>query len=372
MKTQFTALPKLYIGLDIHKKSWSVHMRTDISDHKTMTISSRAEVLYDYVQKNYSDHEIHLTYEIGCCGFSASRYFLNLGWKVVVVNPADIPRMDKQNYQKTDIHDCKNLAKQLHANQLQAIYIPDEQQDYLKSLLRQRADITRSLRSSKNQIKSMLLYHGIEIPAKYDNANWTKDFISWIENLSWAQEPGQLAMRSKLRIYKVLHEEHLQIANELRSYCRKHYKKDYYLLKSIPGIGGYLSAAVLAEVGDLRRFDNEKQFASYVGMIPMMRNSGATEKMIGVTPRCRALLRSYIIESAWVAYRLDPHMQSYYRKHIGKNPKSIIVKIARKLLNRMLSVIKTETNYHINYKEQKRIQTTKPINKNEYNTIEQQ
>jgi uncharacterized protein YbcI len=94
--------------------------------------------------------------------------------------------------------------------------------------------------------------------------------------------------------------------------------------------------------------------------------------MIGVTPRCRALLRSYIIESAWVAYRLDPHMQSYYRKHIGKNPKSIIVKIARKLLNRMLSVIKTETNYHINYKEQKRIKTTKPINKNEYNTIEQQ
>ena len=142
----------------------------------------------------------------------------------------------------------------------------------------------------------------------------------------------------------------MQIANELRSYCRKHYKKDYYLLKSIPGIGGYLSAAVLAEVGDLRRFSNEKQFASYIGMIPMMRNSGATEKMIGVTPRCRALLRSYIIESAWVAYRLDPHMQSYYRKHIGKNPKSIIVKIARKLLNRMLSVIKTETNYHINYK----------------------
>ena len=71
----------------------------------------------------------------------------------------------------------------------------------------------------------------------------------------------------------------------------------------------------------------------------IIRNSGGTERMQGVTPRCRGLLRSYIIESAWVAFRLDPEMQAYYRKHVGKNPKSIIVKIARKLLNRMLSVI---------------------------------
>jgi hypothetical protein len=49
-----------------------------------------------------------------------------------------------------------------------------------------------------------------------------------------------------------------------------------------------------------------------------------------------------------VALRLDPHMQAYYRKHIGKNPKSIIIKIARKLLNRMLSVIKNEKKYETN------------------------
>jgi transposase len=82
----------------------------------------------------------------------------------------------------------------------------------------------------------------------------------------------------------------------------------------------------------------------------MMRNSGGTEKIIGVTPRCRALLRSYIIESAWTALRLDPHMQSYYRKHVGKNPKSIVVKIAHKLLNRMLAVVKTGKPYQNNYK----------------------
>ena len=156
-------------------------------------------------------------------------------------------------------------------------------------------------------------------------------------------------MESKLRQLQFTHTEYLQMANELRSYCRKHHKKDYYLLKSIPGIGGYLAAAVLAEIGDLRRFTKSSDFASYVGIIPSMRNSGSTEKIMGVTPRCRALLRSYIIESAWVALRHDPHMQEYYRKHAGKNPKSIIVKIAHKMLNRMLAVIKTETPYKASY-----------------------
>ena len=353
METQPTAQPKLYIGMDIHKKSWSVHMRTDISDHKTLTIPSNCDVLYDYVEKHFQDYEVSLTYEAGCCGFHASRYFMNLGWKVLVVNPADVPRMDKQNYQKTDKIDCRNLAKQLHANQLKGIYIPDESQDQLKSLVRQRAETSRQLRNIKSSIKSLLLYHSIEIPKEYDNPNWSKAFLEWIGNINWSTPTGKICMASKLRMYEFTHKEYLELANELRSYCRKHHKKDYYLLKSIPGVGGYLASAILAEIGDLRRFNSEPAFASYIGIVPSIRNSGGTERIQGVTPRCRGLLRSYIIESAWVALRLDPEMQAYYRKHIGKNPKSIIVKIARKLLNRMLSVIKTETPYQINYSQNK-------------------
>jgi transposase len=349
MATQLTALPKLYVGMDIHKRSWSVHLRTDISDHKSLTIPSSCDVLYDYVTNHFKDHEIFMAYEAGCCGFNVARYFLNLGWNVIVVNPADVPRMDKQNYQKTDKIDCRNLAKQLHAGNLRGIYIPDEAQDYLKSLLRQRAETSKQLRGIKSNIKGLLLYHGIDIPKQFDNPNWTKSFHQWLENICWTHTTGKACMRSKLRMYEVIYREYLQLANELRSYCRKHHKNDYYLLKSIPGVGGYLASAILAEIGDLRRFNNETQFASYVGIIPTMRNSGGTEKIQGVTPRCRALLRSYIIESAWVALRMDPEMQAYYRKHIGRNPKSIIVKIARKLLNRMLSVIKNDQPYKTNY-----------------------
>ena len=180
---------------------------------------------YKYVESNFLDYQFLLTYEAGCCCFTTAGYFLNMGWEVFVVNPSDIPRMDKQQYQKTDTIDCRNLSKQLKAEQLNGIYVPGEDQDQLKSLLRQRVEITRQLRSIKGQIKSLLLYHGYLVPDQFDNANWSKDFISWLSAIKWTYEPGKSCMESKLRIYEVIHKEHLQLANLLRSYCRKNYNK---------------------------------------------------------------------------------------------------------------------------------------------------
>ena len=352
MNIQTTAIPKLYIGMDIHKKSWSVHFRTDLFDHRGYTMPPEAKQLSDYVEQNFADHEVYVTYESGCCGFSAARYFKNLGWHTVIVNAADIPKMNKQNYQKTDRIDCRNLSKQLQAGQLRAIHIPAEGQDHLRSLVRQRNIIVRQLRQQKLQIKSMLLYLGIKIPAEYDNPNWSKKFLYWLKNIHWENITAEYSMHSKLRILDVLHAEYLTAANQLRSYCRQHHKKDYYLMKTIPGIGGYLSAALLGELGDIRRFENEKQFSSYIGMIPAMRNSGSSETTLGITPRSKSLVRSYLIEAAWIAIRRDPEMQAYYRKHFGKNVKNIIVKVAHKLVKRILSVIKNERPYTINYTHQ--------------------
>ena len=90
---------KLFIGLDIHKQSWSVDIRTDLFHHKYYTQPPEPLVLEKYVKTHFPNYEVHLCYEAGCCGFSTARYFLNLAWKVTVVNPADIPTSDKQSYQ---------------------------------------------------------------------------------------------------------------------------------------------------------------------------------------------------------------------------------------------------------------------------------
>jgi len=354
MLSQITAEPKLFIGMDIHKKSWSVHMRTDLCDHKGFFMPSEPEKLADYVYTHFNDHQVALTYEAGCCGFSTARYFLNLGWHVKVVNPSDVPRSDKQSYQKTDKLDSRNLCKQLQQDQLRAIYIPTENQEQLRSLMRQRNQVVKQLRVVKSQIKGLLLFHGIRVPAEFDNPNWSKKFLQWLNNIRWSHTTGQACLKSKLRILDVLNGEYLTTGNELRAYCRKHHNKDYYLLKSIPGIAGLLAAAIISELGDIRRFNNESEFANYIGLVPGIHQSSETNNKKGLTPRCKALLRSYLIESAWVAIRIDPEIQRYYRKHAAGNNKNAIVKVAHKMCRRILSVIKTETPYQISYSNQKK------------------
>jgi transposase len=225
---------------------------------------------------------------------------------------------------------------------------PQRAEDQLTSLARHRTQVTKKLRTTKLHIKSLLLFHGIEIPEEYDNSNWPNGFIEWLEKLQFSTVCGDLALQGKIRMFKFIKSEYLEIANQMRAYCRKEHKEDYNLLKSIPGIGGFLASVIIAECGDLRRFNTEGQFASFIGIVPGMHNSGGNEKCLGITPRSRSQLRSYLIEAAWIAVRKDLEMQQYYRKHQGKNVKNIIVKVAHKMTRRILSVIKTQTPYQIN------------------------
>ena len=347
MTHSVTASPKLYIGIDIHKKSWKVHFCTDLFDGATKSFVPDPEAFKNYVDKHYPDHKITCAYEAGCCGYSAARVFQSFGWQVLVVNPADIPRPGKQRLVKTDKIDCINIAKQLKNEALHSIRIPDVQQEQLRCLFRRRFDLVKDFRKIKSRLKSFLLYHGIHVPLAFDNPNWSHAFIDWIVDLEWKHITAQIALDSMISFYRFVDEQLRDVSKKIRAYCRKHFKGDYYLMRSIPGIGPLTAAAFISEAGDMRRFHSFKQFASFIGMVPGIYQSGDSLKTMGMTPRSNQILRSYVIEAAWIACRKDPVMQQYYRKHLGKNPKAIIVKVARKLLSRLLAVIKTQIPYQI-------------------------
>jgi transposase len=69
MNTPQTATSKLFIGIDIHKRSWKIHCSTDLSGGKTFSMDPRPKQLKEYVNKYYSDYEVTTAYEAGCCGY---------------------------------------------------------------------------------------------------------------------------------------------------------------------------------------------------------------------------------------------------------------------------------------------------------------
>ena len=345
--TQTTAIPKLFIGMDVHKKSWTVHFKTDLFDNKTVTMPADASALISYVEKNFMGHEVSCCYEAGCCGYWIARALLEKGWEVKVVNPADVPRINKQDWQKTDKLDSRNLCKHLSDDNLKGIYIPDEEQEQLRSLFRRRIHLARQLRTIKNHIKSQLLYYGIKLPEAYDNPNWSRVMKSWIGNLQWKYISAAESIRSRLKQLEFVWYEELHISNVLRAYCRKHYKKDYYLYKSVPGIGGITASAMIAELGDIRRFNRLDELAAIVGLVPGMYQSSENKINLGLTKRSNHQLRSLLVEASWVAVRTDMALQQYYRQHAHKEPNKAIIKVAHKLLSRIRAVIISGVPYQM-------------------------
>jgi transposase len=347
MNTQQTAYPKLYIGIDIHKRSWKVHCATDLFAGKSFSMLPNPEQLHAYVSKHFKEYEVAVAYEAGCCGYYAHRCFESYGWRSLVVNPADIHRKGKEKHTKTDKIDAQLIARELKDNRLQSIIVPDRKREELRSLFRRRNDLVKDFRRVKSYIKMQLLYFGIKEPEEFDNDHWSHKYRNWLDNIMFEYPTAKATLESRMRFFRFVDQELRDVSTQLRRYCKVNYKKDYLLLRSIPGIGGIVACGILCELGDLRRFSNIKHLAGYVGLAPSMYQSGNSQRTMGMTPRANRLLRSYFVEASWQAIRADPVMQAYYRKHQGKNVKSIIVKVARKLLSRTLAVIKTEVPYTI-------------------------
>jgi transposase len=124
------------------------------------------------------------------------------------------------------------------------------------------------------------------------------------------------------------------------------YAKGLQLLMGIPGIGFVSAVTLLSELESISRFGNLDRFCSYVGLVPSTCSSGENEVNRGITPRSNNHLRTVIIECAWIAIHQDPALALRFTELCQRMKKNdAIVRIAKKLLNRIRYVMKNEKEY---------------------------
>ena len=323
----------IYVGLDTHLKTWKVTVLVEDIFFKTFSQEPIAEVLYKYLTKNFPKANYFSAYEASFSGFSAHRLLIKLGVNNIVVNPADIPTTDKERRQKDDARDSKKIAQQLSASNLTGIYVPSIESEGDRSLLRLRRTYVKEIARNKNRTKSFLYYHGIEIPEKFfQNQYWSKAFMTWLKEIEMPIGSAKDTITEIIDLVEFLRNKQLHILKRIKILAETdRYKKNVKLLISIPGIGLITAMSFLTEIETILRFDNIDKFCSFVGLIPSTNSSGEHESVGSITNRKNKILRSLIIESAWVAIRQDAALMLAYSELVKRmKPTNAIIRIAKK------------------------------------------
>ena len=342
-----TTSSKLYIGIDVHKRQWSVSIFTSHLHHKTFSQSPKPEVLKTYLDKNFKDYEVVCAYEACKFGFWIQRKLSSYGYECLVVNPADIPTTNKESSEKTDPIDSRKIAKALRAGMLRGIHIPSEETEGQRQLFRYRKKLWADLVRVKNRIKDKLLFSGIDIPPEYDNSYWSKGFLNWLSIVEFPSLKTRMTLDFLLDQYEFIYRHFLKVSIQVRRLHKEpKYKEDAKRLRQIPGIGPLTSVQLLIEIEDISRFKNFKHFNGYLGLKPMVHSSGEKDHKGYMTYRSHHGLRSSLVECAWTAVQRDPVMLKKYEELLRNHtPKRSIVIIARKLASRVYRVLKTKEDY---------------------------
>lgn len=335
----------IYVGLDVHKKSWSVCTMTKDMELKRFNQNPDPNILAGFLNKNYPEADYYSVYEAGYCGFWIHDKLEQLGIQSIVVNPADIPTMDKERRTKTDAVDSRKLAKSLRSGLLTGIYTPSNDEAEHRSLLRLRKSLVKQQTKVKNQIKSYLSYFGKNFS---ERQSWSKKFIEELKQIKMKTKSGQFVLETHFDQLNYYEQKLKEVNKEIEKLLKERFKEESEILLSIPGIGIITAMSLLTELIDIRRFKSSDHLASYLGLVPGERSSGGKEVKTSLTRRGNPYLRSLIIESAWIAVKKDPALlQKYNQIQQRMISSKAIVNIARKLLNRIRSCLLKREQYQI-------------------------
>ncbi|WP_366522063.1 IS110 family transposase [uncultured Duncaniella sp.] len=340
----------VYVGIDVHLKQWHVCVRSSFLSPKPFSQPPSARLLHAYLTRMFPDAVYHSAYEVGFSGFSAHFELLDCGINNIVFNPADICDSQKERARKSDAVDCTKICRNLQQGTLRAIHIPARDALDDRALLRGRKMLVKERARTKQRIKSLLYLQGVAYPEDFaDNrSHWSRRFIMWLEGVFEEPDSGcATQMAILLRNLRFINVELLSLDRQIAGLIRRKHSRTDTLLRSIPGIGALTSAKLALIIGDINRFDTTDSLAGYVGLVPDIRSSADKETVLGITFRGHRVLRSALIESSWRAIALDPALGkafSDYRQR-GMHPNKAIVRIARKLVNRIYHVLKKGVQY---------------------------
>ncbi|WP_175982007.1 IS110 family transposase [Burkholderia sp. BCC1630] len=312
----------VYVGLDVHKESITIAYAVGMGDVELLGRIGTAKGDIDRLCKRLHSkgRRVHVVYEAGPCGYGLYRQLVAEGFECMVCAPSLIPKKPGERV-KTDRRDSIKLARALRAGDLSAVHVPGIEDEAFRDLARAWVSAKDDLKQARQRLKSFLLSHGVRYPGK---ADWGSSYRRWVSQHSFSNDWQQLAFEEHRRTLgdRMAQCERLEAA--LRdSVVNWRFYPAVLGLQAMRGVQFTTAVGMLAEVGDLSRFEHPRQLMAWLGVTPSEHSSGDKRRQGGITKTGNSYARKLLIEAAW-SYRHQARVsENIGRRHPGL-PKPII------------------------------------------------
>lgn len=309
-----------YIGLDVHKQNivWAVakvgrgiaESRGEIANKPKAIIK-----LVDRLNQEFGGEVLLFCYEAGPCGYGLYRQLLSLGHDCQVIAPSQIPKKPAERI-KTDRRDARKLAQALRSGDLTAVWVPDEEQEAMRDLTRARDDMKSQERKARQQLNGFVLRHGHAWPS--NKTRWTQTHYRWLESLKFVHDWQQVVLQEYIDSVRAASQRvadlNAQLERVLPSWSLAPVVDSLVALR---GIDKLAAIVLLAELGDIRRFESPKQLMAFLGLVPSEHSSGRRRRQGAITKTGNGRARRMLVESAW-SYRFTARKTAHLKRKEAK------------------------------------------------------
>lgn len=300
-------LSTLFVGLDVHKDSIAVAYALDERGAEVIFLgpigTRQCDIDHLIRQLHSKASRLLFVYEAGPCGYWVYRYLQKKGEDCMVVAPSLIPRKPGDRV-KTDRRDAVQLARLMRSGDLNPVYVPSLEDESIRDLCRAREDLMGDLKAAKHRLKSFLLRHDIRYTGK---ADWNAAHLRWLaDDVALPTAAQRIVFQEYVRAITHLVDRLAQIDEELHEHAKGwRLARLVAAYQALRGVQFHVAVTIVAELGDLTRFDTPRQLMSYVGLHPSEHSSGNARRQGGIAKTGNAHARRVLVEGAW-AYRYLP------------------------------------------------------------------
>jgi len=339
-----------FIGIDVDKGSFSFTVRDHGIMNRQRKIPSKAADIYHYIQNTLDGRKVVCAYEAGPTGFHLYDYLNGMDIPCYVTSAASIPKPSNERV-KTNRIDSGKIVEYLMSGKFKPIRVPEGPYRELRHLVETRERYVSDRKATKQRIKALLLYTNLHTVLQDVDANWSNSYLQELNRLECS-----FAIRHRLDLLLedlvYAREKTALIHQTIRSFCREHSEINEYMqyLQSIPGIGFIVAVTTLARIGDPSTLKNQREIAAFLGLTPTERSTGDSVNKGSITHLGNKVLRSLLVEAAWVAIRKDKQLNQFYyrirkKHHVSYASNLAITAVARKLTHIIYRVLKDRRNY---------------------------